>query len=401
MLPTTIIVMSFIYGLPALYSLFKDLKRKVWVDINVDNTVNSLPSIAIIVPFYREDRYSIAETFRSIANQIYPSDKISVYIILENGDEDTKKHVEELKKILYDVGIAVQIYVNTSRRSGKANAINCVLQDIINNGYVAVMILDGGDRITDRYYIYKCIELIRKGYNIIGAKVYRVGKGLLGKLSYIDTVLWCNVSFPGIHSVTKVPFLSGEGMVITTAFLRRIGKIPEVLAEDAYVAMLSFIYRERVVLINSIILEGAPATFRSLIKQRLRWYRGGLECLRDFIVRYRRSVAKADVIRACIAYTQTIALTAPAISLIVVILSLFITPPHYALTLAKIEIISLFISPLVLYLANDIKDPILFLAPLNWMLQSFIALLAMIPIRVQWYRTSARSMVEQRSGIPS
>ncbi|MEM1644297.1 MAG: glycosyltransferase family 2 protein [Ignisphaera sp.] len=394
--PATIIVMSFLYGIATLYSLIKDLKKKIWLDSSANPSKSEsdiLPRIAVIVPLYKEDRQHIMETFESISSQLYPLDKIAVFIVLENGDYSTRKYVEELKHILIEAKILVHIHINNGPRTSKAAAINSVLQKIIDK-YDVVLILDAGDRILDRNYIVKCVELIRNGYNIIGAKVYRVGRNIIAKFSYIDTVLWYNVNLPVIHSITKVPFLSGEGMVVTTNFLKRIGLLPEVLAEDSYIAMLGLIYNERIGLINSVILEGAPSSLSGLVKQRLRWYRGGLECLKDFFIKYRKRVPSNVVIRICIAYFQLIALTAPFISLIVIAISLFIEVPSFLLILAKIEIISILLSPGALYIVNEIKDKTIFLAPFNWFLQSFIALIAIIPVNIPWLRTTNRASID-------
>lgn len=395
-IPTAVIIMSFLYGISALYSAISNLKRKVWMNVNLENSIddNYAPEVAIVLPLYREDKQSIMETFKSIAQQSYPSNKLSTYIVLENGDEDTKKHVEELKTILTSVGIEVGIYLNDGKRLGKARAINKVLRDIMKNQYVAIAILDAGDKVMDRYYIRKCVELVKNGYSIVGTKVYRVGRGIIARLSYVDTILWYNIGFPGIYAMTKTPFVSGEGMVIAMNFLRRIGMFPEVLAEDAYVAMLGLIYGEKIAFVNSMIFEGAPTTFKSLIKQRLRWYRGSLECLKDIVLKYRNNVAMPICIRACLAYMNVLALIAPFISLVIIVLSPFLHVPSYTLGIAKIEIISLFMSPIILYLVSEVKGPVIFLAPFNWILQSFIALLALIPIKMPWFRTSARSKIE-------
>lgn len=392
-IPATVIVMSFLYGVTALYSIAKDLKRRIWInDIDIGNDNNDLPNICVIIPLYKEDKQSIMETFRSIANQRYPPDKLSVYIVLENGDEDTKMHVRELLNIFSNASIHVQIYVNNGKRSSKASAMNAMLNHILDK-YIAIMVLDAGDRVIDEYYIRKCAELIKRGYNIIGAKVYRIGEGIIAKLSYVDTILWYNIGLPGIHSLTKVPFLSGEGMVVTTRFLNTIGKFPEVLAEDTYIAMLSLIHKEKIALLDSVVIEGAPATLKSLIKQRLRWYKGILECLKDFVIRYRKNVTRFNAIMICVAYIRTIVLIAPLLSLIIVILSLFIYIPSYMLLIAEIELISIFISPIFIYFTNNVKDSKLFLAPFSWLLQSSIALAAIIPIKIPWLRTSERSKV--------
>ncbi|MEM4040205.1 MAG: glycosyltransferase family 2 protein [Ignisphaera sp.] len=392
-LPTTIIVLSFLYGLTTVYSAIKDLKKTTWIDIEVNDDVSNTPHVAIVIPLYREDKESIEETFRSILNQRYPLNKITVYVILENGDDQTKNYVDEIYRVFTEMGIAIHIHINDGNRVGKAKAMNGVLNKIIDEKHSVVIVLDAGDRISDSYYIYKCIELLKRGYKIVGTKVYRVGNGIIAKLSYIDTILWYNISFPGIHSITKVPFLSGEGLAISMDFLKDVGGFPEVLAEDAYIAMLSFIKSEKVAFLNSVVLEGAPSTLGSLVKQRLRWYRGGIECLKEFVLKYYKNVNKGKAVAIIIAYLQIVALTAPFISLIVILMSVFVKVPYPVQLLAKIELISLLVSPIFLYITNKVKDPVIFLAPFSWILQSILALVSLLPVKISWLKTSARSKV--------
>lgn len=396
--PTSIIILSFLYGIPTIYNIVKDLKKNTWINVNV-GSVNELENsrVAIIVPLYREDKHSIEESLNSILNQEYPFDKITVYIVLESNDNQTKEYVDKFIEKFLEMGLAVHVHINSGSRLSKARAMNKVLSKIIDSDYNVIVVLDGGDKIIDRYYIQKCVKLIKRGYKVIGAKVYRVGKGFIARLSYIDTVLWYNVNFPSIYSLTKVPFLSGEGLALSTDFLKDIGGFPEVLAEDVYIAMLSFIRNEKVAFLNSIVFEGAPSTFESLIRQRLRWYKGGIECFKHFVLKYSRNVDKARAIAIVVAYLQIVALTAPFISLIIILSSIFIEVPRHVQLLARIELISLFSAPIVLYLANKVKDPVVFLAPFNWILQSFLALTALLPIKISWFRTSTRSKIYEDS----
>ncbi|MEM2221779.1 MAG: glycosyltransferase family 2 protein, partial [Ignisphaera sp.] len=128
---TTIIMFSFIYGIPSLYSILRDLKRVVWININSSRNSGNLydlPMILIILPFYKEDRNSIEETFTSIVRQKYPHEKIYVLLVLERDDEQTYRHVLELSSILSSAGIDFKLVSNSSERRGKAYAINRAIE---------------------------------------------------------------------------------------------------------------------------------------------------------------------------------------------------------------------------------------------------------------------------------
>ncbi len=392
---TSIIMFSFIYGIPSLYSILQDLKRVVWININSSNSKKPFdpPTILVILPFYREDKASIEETFISIVKQRYPHEKIYVLIVLENNDEQTYRYVLDLSGILLNAGIASKVIINQSGRRGKAYAINRAIE-LFKEMTDIVVILDAGDRVVDDTYLHKVAYLISNhGYSIVGTKVYRVSSNIIGRLSYIDTLLWYNVGLPGLIKFMKVPLVSGEGLAFSRRFLEEIGGLPEVLAEDAYLTILAISTNRNVALLDSIIFEGAPSTITSYVKQRMRWYRGTLQCFKDVITKHKHQVEGRALIALAITYLQPVALMAPFISTMVIFSSIFIDVPYFTLLIAKIEFISIILAPLYVVLNMKHLDPILFLAPINWIFQGMIVLATLIPVEIPWLRTSSRAKI--------
>ncbi len=393
-IPTTIIVLSFVYGISSIYSIIRNLKEQVWIKIennkNSDNT--ETPLVAILLPFYREDRESVRRTFQSIARQNYPKDKLDIFIILENNDTETYNIVKESINILTDLRFKITIFINKGSRRSKAHAMNNLLKNI-SGKYDIVIVLDAGDIIYDNKYIYKVSKLIKNGYSIVGTKVYRISDSVIGKLSYIDTILWYNVGLPGLTKLIRIPLVSGEGLALSMEFLNIIGGFPEVLAEDAYLSIKACQYGRRIALLDSIVYEGAPSDLFSYIKQRIRWYRGSIQCLKDIIIRHRKVLRGGTKIALAMAYLQPIALMAPFLSLLIISLSLFVEIPSITIVIAKIELLSISLAPIYLIL-NGYKDKIVVLAPLNWIFQGIIALVALMPIRMSWLRTTSRSFID-------
>ncbi|MEM2262069.1 MAG: glycosyltransferase family 2 protein [Ignisphaera sp.] len=391
---TTIIMFSFIYGIPSLYSILRDLKRVVWININSSRNSGNLydlPMILIILPFYKEDRNSIEETFTSIVRQKYPHEKIYVLLVLERDDEQTYRHVLELSSILSSAGIDFKLVSNSSERRGKAYAINRAIE-LFKEMADIIVVFDAGDRIVDDMYLYKVSYLISNhGYSVVGTKVYRVSSNIIGRLSYIDTLLWYNVGLPGLVKITKIPLVSGEGLAFSKKFLEEIGGLPEVLAEDAYLTILAVSINKPIALLDSVIFEGAPSTITSYVKQRMRWYRGTLQCFKDVITKHRHRVRRRMLITLAIAYLQPIALIAPFVSTVIIIMSVFINVPYITLLVAKIELVTIVLAPLYVLVNMRYFDPVAFLEPFNWMLQGIVALIALMPIRIPWFRTSSRA----------
>lgn len=395
-IPTSIIIMSFIYGIPSFFSAVANLRRKVWLNIDVENDSNSLNDdpfdVAILIPLYMEDESSVRETFKSISKQRYRLGKVDVYVILENNDLKTLIHVFENIDMLIEKGFGIYIFMNRGERKSKASSINLVLK-YVTHFYGAFIILDGGDNILDSLYIEKVAKLTLSGYSIVGAKVYRVGNNIIGKLSYIDTFLWYNVGLPGLAKFIGTPLVSGEGLTLSARFLEKIGGMPEVLAEDAYLSILASFYNEKIALLDTPIIEGAPSNIRSLVNQRIRWYRGTLQCFKDTVTKHRKILSKKKLILLTLAYLQPVALTAPSIALIILIASQFIQVPLITLVLAKIELISIFFAPSYLILYQRFLDIALIMAPINWIFQGFLAMVAMTPIRISWLRTLNRTSI--------
>jgi len=384
---TVIASLSLVYGSISIYSIIKRLRKSVWIDITKDTDFNDMPRVAILLPLYRERYEDIELVFKSIAMQIYPRDRIMVVIALEKDDNETLYFVEKLKDIVINQGIDLAIVVNEDRRKSKAYALNRAISKI-SHLVDFVVVYDAGDMITDRLHIAKIAMLIKKGYDVIGSKVYRIGNHILGRLSFLDTLLWYDVALPGIVKLIGYPLVSGEGMAISMRFLKIVNGFPDKLTEDSYMTMLVAAHGGKAALLNTIIYEGAPSTLKSFIKQRLRWYRGYLECFKDLILIYRKSLKLPVVLKLGIAYIEPLALISTMVSFITIAFVPHMEIPIYTLYIVLISVILTLSAPLYIILDLKIKDPTVFIAPFYWASQGIIALACLLPIHIPWLRTT-------------
>jgi len=395
-IPSAVILLSFLYGVPSFYSVLRNLKDFVWLKVANGNNQGVSPSrtikVAIVVPLYMEDERAVEETFRSIARQRYEIVRPDVYVVLEKEDKTTLNIVLRYIDVLTEKDLNVYVFVNGDRRKTKASSINALLK-FISNLYEAVTVFDGGDKVLDERYVEKATKLIVRGYCVVGAKVYRVGYNIIGKLSYIDTILWYEVGLPGIAKIVGTPPVSGEGLTVSMKFLTAVGGFPEVLAEDAYLSILAARHGCGIGLLDTVILEGAPMNLRSMVKQRMRWYRGYIECLKHTLTRHRRYLDKKTIMLLTYTYLQPVALTAPFIAIVILAVVPFVKVPAVVVTLAKIELISIATAPMYLVLTRKLLDPVIVLVPLHWIFQGAIALAALMPVKVSWMRTLQRSYI--------
>lgn len=386
---TGFFILSIFYSSISIYSIFSKLKKRVWVDVNnCSSPSDDLPRVSVILPLYKENFKDIEVTFKSLASQEYPRDLIDVYVVVEEGDLRTLEYVESLKGLLEGSGFKVSVVVNHGVRRGKASAINSVLGMVRGD---VIVIYDAGDLVNDKHHILKVTKLFRSGYVLIGCRVLRVGDDFLGKLSLIDTSLWYDVALPGLTVVTGYPLVSGEGMAISKEFLVRVGGMPNKLTEDSYMTLHLVRCGGRAVLLNTTIFEGAPNSIRGLVKQRLRWYRGYLECLRDSIVSSTELNVK-DVLRLVVLYAQPLALTSFPLAIITIVLTPVTYVDQYTLTLAIVTLVALITAPIYILLELGIKDKVIILAPTYWVFQGLIMFLALTPIKIGWLRTERTSI---------
>lgn len=392
---TGFFLLSIFYSSISIYSIFSKLKKRVWVDVNhYDNILDNLPRISIILPFYKENFKDIEITFKSLTSQEYPRDLVDVYVVVEEGDLRTLEYVNSLKELLEGNGFKTSVVVNHGVRRGKASAINTVLSIVQGD---VIVIYDAGDLVRDRHHILKVAKLFRSGYVLIGCRVLRVGDSFLSRLSLIDTSLWYDVALPGLTVVTSYPLVSGEGMAVSKEFLVRVGGIPDRLTEDSYMTLYLVRYGGRAVLLNTTIFEGAPGSIKGLVKQRLRWYRGYLECLRDSVVGS-KGLSVKEVFKLVILYAQPLALTSFPLAMITLVVAPVVYVDQYTLTLAMITLVALISAPIYILFELGVKDKVIFLAPIYWIFQGLIMFLALIPIKIDWLRTERTtidSMVEK------
>jgi len=392
----SLLILPLIYGSISIFSILKRLSSKVWVDIINDNT-NNLPIIAILLPFYHETFHDMLLTIKSIVRQDYPKDKIEVFIVLEHDDKTTFKYVNVIRELLIRHRIRPHIIINDGPRSSKAYALNKALKLIPKNCEV-VVVYDAGDVVLDKQHLRKVARLIKEGTDVIGVKVYRVGRNIIGKLSFLDTLLWYNVALPGLFKVIGYPLLSGEGLAISSSFLMRIGGFPDKLTEDSYLTIYLALLRGKVRLLNVTIYEGAPQSLKSLIKQRIRWYRGYFECLIDVLLKYLRKLRLIDALKLMLIYGEPLALVSTTISLTLIIMSLFTSIHPFIFLLALLSFSLVIMAPLYLILDLKIRSKVILLAPFYWFFQGLIVLLALTPIHMPWFRTVRAQLTREYNG---
>jgi len=236
-----------------------------------------LPSVAAVIPVYREDFKSLMRTASSIARQNYPKELIHAFIVVEDDDEVTLPHMESVRKYLESHGIKTDVVrVRCGRRFGKPCALNEALKLVSEDIF---LVFDADDDVPEDY-IALAVKPLCNDYVAVTTKVYRVGRRLGAKFLTLDTLIWYDVALPSLIRMGECIPLSGEGLAVKTDYLRRVGGFPLSLAEDAYLAVLIARDGGKVAYLrDTYIVERAPKTFISQVRQKIRWTQGYFECL--------------------------------------------------------------------------------------------------------------------------
>ena len=230
--------------------------------------------ISILIPLKNESRESIETTLDSIEAFDYSKDFLDVYLIYPANDHVTREGVQRIlrnKKYSYDI----KIFEIANSRGLKSSDINRVL-DKTSGDIIGVY---DADDLIDRRQIKKVLDAFSRGYVAVSPKVYRYRRSVLGRLVFIETVLWYDLWIELFKRLRLHTSLSGEGLFIKRDVLMRLGGFPETLAEDAMLSLLLASEDLKYGYIDSFVIEQAPKSLRSLIKQRIRWYKGHLEVL--------------------------------------------------------------------------------------------------------------------------
>jgi cellulose synthase/poly-beta-1,6-N-acetylglucosamine synthase-like glycosyltransferase len=242
--------------------------------------IKSWPSVSIIIPAYNEEKH-IKDCIESVLNLDYENGKIKIIIVNDGSKDKTKEVVEEIiskKK-------GREIILINQKNSGKAKALNNALK-LVKTEFFACLDADSFvskkalKRIIKTFYEYDNNLAI-----VTPAMKIRNPKNLLQKLQYVEY----NISMllhrlmSNLNSIYVAP---GPFSVYKTEIVKKLGGFDSTtLAEDQEIAyrMQKNFYNIKQSP-NAFVYTTPPNNFKSLYRQRRRWYIGGF----SNIIKYRK-----------------------------------------------------------------------------------------------------------------
>lgn len=253
--------------------------QKKYATLEYDD--NEPPPVSIILALYKETAEDIGITIDSLINQSYSKGLYDIIIVLEPDDKTTEKNLQPWLERLRLADVSHKVVFSDGKVTSKPHALNIAVRGA-RGDYLAFY--DASDRIDSDQVLDGIRSLTQKGADVAQARVIREGKSILSHFLMFDTILWYWKYLPFLLRFCGGFPLSGEGLFIKKDVLNEVNSFPEVLTEDALLSLELMEKKKRFVLLDSNVSEKAPRGANAHFKQKMRWHRGYLTCLRRLLL---------------------------------------------------------------------------------------------------------------------
>ncbi len=282
-IPTLIVltsVLSFIYLVDVIFNMYVTLKslhfppELTFTKDQISNLKDKdLPIYSILVPLYKEAGV-LPHFITSMQKLDYPTQKLDILLLLEEGDDDT---INAAKTLNLPSHYRIIIVPKSSPKT-KPKACNYGLS-FVKGEYT--VIYDAEDR-PDPLQLKKAYLALCNDETIgcVQAKLnyFNPGDNLLTRFFTAEYSLWFDVILPGLQSInTSIP-LGGTSNHFKTSVLRQLhGWDAFNVTEDADLGTRLFNAGYHTAIIDSTTLEEANSNWRNWVRQRSRWLKGYMQ----------------------------------------------------------------------------------------------------------------------------
>ncbi|MCD6352386.1 MAG: glycosyltransferase [Armatimonadetes bacterium] len=233
-----------------------------------------LPTYTILVPLHREASV-LADLVAALGDLDYPDDRYTVFLLLEEDDEETLQACEAL-----DLPANFRpVVVPHSLPKTKPKACNWGLELADSD---LLVIYDAEDR-PERDQLLKAAAAFRKlprRVACLQAKLnyYNPRQNVLTRLFTAEYASWFDLFLPGLTAVGGPLPLGGTSNHFRTSVLKALGGWdPFNVTEDCDLGVRLHKHGYRTAMIDSTTWEEANSRLRSWIRQRSRWVKGYMQ----------------------------------------------------------------------------------------------------------------------------
>ncbi len=262
-----------IYNGSIIYVGVKNKRRSKAASPKQTILTGELPTYSIIVPTKNEESV-VRRCLDGILNIDYPKDKMQIVVVDGNSTDDTCKICSEFEQRFPQ---NIQI-IREQSTHGKPAALNLALPHLTGD-IVAVFDADSlpePDVLlkATSYFDDKKIMALQGMTNSINER-----SNVLTRVVSMEEKAWFQMLLSGREKLQLFVPLTGSCQFVRRNVLDELGGWAEdSLTEDVELA-LRLVERNHLIKYAPDVCSGqeTPTTFRSLLKQRVRWYRGYME----------------------------------------------------------------------------------------------------------------------------
>ncbi|MCQ8185775.1 glycosyltransferase family 2 protein [Parvularcula maris] len=231
-----------------------------------------LPRITILCPVYKEAA-SLPNLLTAVAQLDYPKDRLEVFILIEEEDEET------LAAALRYPTRAVPVLVPEGRVKTKPNALNHGMRKASGD---IVGVYDAEDR-PERSQLRKVAAAFAASDETLACvqaqlNYHNRDDGYLQRMFALEYALQFDWFLPGLTKLGLPLPLGGTSNFVRTEALREAGGWdPYNVTEDADLGLRLGALGYRIEAIRSTTFEEATETPAAWVKQRSRWLKGFLQ----------------------------------------------------------------------------------------------------------------------------
>jgi poly-beta-1,6 N-acetyl-D-glucosamine synthase len=228
----------------------------------------SLPSVSVLIPAYNEEAY-ISRTIESLLITAYPEDKLEIIVIDDGSTDNTYQKANRYS--------SDRVRVFSKENGGKYSALNYGLMLSDNDIIVTI----DADSIIGPNAIKDIVAPLQADSKVgaVASNVQILNQNnLITKMQALEYSVGINLIRRMFDWFSGVPVVPGCLGAFRRSALEEVNNYdPDTLTEDydLTVKVLRAGYEVRAS--SALVYTEAPDTWRSLYKQRIRWYRGNVE----------------------------------------------------------------------------------------------------------------------------
>ncbi len=259
-----LMMFAVLYFTIVLLLIYLQNRNKMW-----SNKRNKYePTVSFIIPAYNEQE-DIEKSVRSVLAVDYPTDKLEIVVVNDGSTDNTANLVRSIAEK------ELRVRLLDKKNEGKALALNYGIKNATGE---IVITLD-----ADSYVTKNCVKILMSHFDkdvaaVTSAVKIKDRKDMtflesLQKVEYLFTIFNRRL-FSFINSVYVTP---GPLSAFRKEVFEEVGGFdPNNIMEDQEMALRIQSANYRIIsCMDAVVYTEAPKDFDSLMKQRIRWHRGG------------------------------------------------------------------------------------------------------------------------------